>query len=170
MKLLKLLLIVVFFVGFVKANAQEPAKIADKNYRPQTVEEREKKAKTVNGEFMANRPKVQAISHKQPMAFTPNNYPIDARAYKYYTKSEVERMTVKEKKEVNYILNDSYQIIKTQNVGCPSLDKNKLNIIDYSFYRKENEKSEIIIDEKCNYKIILFSTNEILEANNLITE
>ncbi len=168
MKLLKLFLFVGFFVGFADANAQ--AKIIDKSYRPQTAEERQKKGKAFNEEAMANRPSAKNVTRKSVPVFTPNNYSLDERAYKYYTNDEVSKMTIKEKKEVNYLLNNSFEMIKVQGLGCPTLDKSKINVIDYSFYRLEDQKSEIIIDEKCNYRLILQSVNDVTKANDLITE
>src|SRR6185312_3423125 len=170
MKLLKLFLLVGFFVGFADANAQNAVKIIDKSYRPQTAEERQKKGKVYNEEAMSNKQSAKNVAHKSTPVYTPNNYSIDERAYKYYTNDEISKMTVKEKKEINYLLNNSFEIIKMQGLGCPTLDKSKINVIDYSFYRKEDEKSEIIIDEKCNYRLILKSVNDVIKANDLITE
>jgi|SRR6185437_2084432 len=170
MKLLKLLLIVGFFVNFYNTNAQNVAKVVDENHRPQTAEERLKKGKTFSEEALASRAYIKNVTHKPAPSFTPNNYAIDERAYKYYTNDEVSKMTVKDKKEINYLLNNSFEIVKIQSLGCPALDKAKINVIDYSLYRKESEKSEIIIDEKCNYRLILQSVNDVFNANNQITE
>ena len=163
-------LIAFLFIWVMGMNGQNAAQVVNKNNRPQTVEERQKSKHSNTQEALFERRVKGKTPPKSTVVISPNNYSIDERAYKYYTQKEVAEMSVKEKKEINYLLNNSFEIVKMKDFGCPVLDKSKINVIDYSFYRKENEKSEIIIDQKCNYRLILLSDNDVFKANDLITE
>ena len=165
--MLKYCIVLIFLTNSLLA--QLAAQVVDLNHRPQTVEERQKNKVRNYDESLVSKQKMNPVK-KSGVVFTPNSYSLDERANKYYSQEEISKMTIKEKKEINFLLSNSFEVIKTQNFSCPLLDKNKLNVIDYSLYRKENERVELVIDKACNYRISLLSFDEITASNELITE
>lgn len=99
-----------------------------------------------------------------------NTYPCDVRANKYYSTADLAKMSVLEKKKLNYYFAETFEIPTGQPSGCPALIKSEINVMDYLYSRKQSERVELIINEKCNQKIILHSLDEIEIANQKIKE
>ena len=71
-----------------------------------------------------------------------NTYPTDVRASKYYSTADLARMSVLEKKKLNYYFTETFEVPSLQTTNCPALVKSEINVMDYLYSRKQSERVE----------------------------
>lgn len=94
-----------------------------------------------------------------------NGVLVDKRVLQYYGNEEMNEVPSEKLKNLNRIYVTSYQLITSKNIlseKCLNFIEKELNLGHYNNQRLKSQRKEVVVNfENCQFKIALFSWDEI---------